>query len=386
MFFGKTGREVSFLIKGLAAAVALSALTACSEEKTAEAPEIVRPVKVTEIAAADQGRKLDYSGSVRARTEMNLGFRVGGKITERLVDIGERVKPGDVLARLDAVDYQLAVSRAEADLAAAQKQAEITELAKRRAESLNAKNVASQSELEQATLAYDQAVSARQSAVSALEQARNQVAYADLKSDQNGIVTAVSADIGQVVSAGTPVLSVAVDGQKEVQIAVPEMDVAQFKPGKTVKARFWSATDITLDGKVREVAGSADPQSRTFAVRVSLPEDSRVLLGMTATIEAVEDNAVPTWSIPLAALAKKDDRPVVWIVDREKGTVSSRSVKVADFSDDGVRILEGLAKGDLVVSAGTQFMKEEMKVKLPETVASRFGSVSSMSTASVTAP
>lgn len=340
-------------------------------------------MKVTEVAAADHGRKLQYSGSVKARTEMNLGFRVAGKITERLVDVGQRVRPGDVLAKLDAVDYQLAVRRAEADLASAQKQVEISGLARRRAETLAEKSISSQSQLEQAQLANDQAVSQKESAQSALDQARNQVAYTELKSDQNGIVTAVSADIGQVVASGTPVLSVAVEGSKEVQIAVPEMDVAQFKPGKTVKARFWSATDLALDGKVREVAGSADAQSRTFAVRVSLPADTRVLLGMTATIEADEDNAVATYAVPLAALSKKDGQSVVWIVDRGKGTVSSRAVKVADFSDDGVRVADGVAKGDLVVSAGTQFMKEDMKVKLPENIASRFGSVSSLTTASL---
>ncbi|MBP2557599.1 RND family efflux transporter MFP subunit [Neorhizobium galegae] len=383
MSFVKTRRDVSFLFKGLVVAVAFGALTACSEEKKAEAPEIVRPVKVTEVAAADHGRRLQYSGSVKARTEMNLGFRVAGKITERLVDVGQRVRPGDVLAKLDAVDYQLAVRRAEADLASAQKQVEISGLARRRAETLVEKSISSQSQFEQAQLANDQAVSQKESAQSALDQARNQVAYTELKSDQNGIITAVSADIGQVVASGTPVLSVAVEGSKEVQIAVPEMDVAHFKPGKTVKASFWSATDLVLDGKVREVAGSADAQSRTFAVRVSLPDDPRVLLGMTATIEADEDNAVATYAIPLAALSKKDGQSVVWIVDRGKGTVSSRAVKVADFSDDGVRVAEGVAKGDLVVSAGTQFMKEDMKVKLPETIASRFGSVSSLTTASL---
>lgn len=376
-------RNVPLVSKGFVAAVALLALTACSEEKKAEAPEIVRPVKVAEVAAPDHGRRLTYSGSVRARTEMSLGFRVGGKITERLVDIGEHVKPGDVLARLDSVDYQLAVRRAEADLSSATKQVEISGLALRRAEALAAKDVASKAQVEQAQLASDQAISQKQSAQSALEQARNQVAYAELKAGQNGIVTAVSADIGQVVSAGTSVVAVAVDGAKEVQIAVPEMDVAQFRPGKTVKAKFWSAAGPDVEGKVREVAGSADPQSRTFAVRVSLPEDANVLLGMTATIEAVEDNAVPTWSVPLAALAKQGSQSVVWIVDRATGMVSLRPVRVADFSDDGVRIAEGLAKGDLVVSAGTQFMKQDMKVKLPETVASRFGSVSSQSTASI---
>jgi RND family efflux transporter MFP subunit len=370
-------------LKIAAIAGALSALAACSEEKKTEAPEVVRPVKVAEIGAPDEGRKLIYSGSVKARTEMNLGFRVSGKITERLVNVGDRVSPGAVLARLDPVDYQLAVTRAEADLSSAQKQVEISDLAYRRAQTLAAQNVTSQSALEQATLSRDQAVSSRQSAESALEQARNQVAYSDLKSDQKGIVTTVSADVGQVVSAGTPVVTVAVDGEKEVQIAVPEMDVSHFQTGKQVSASFWSANAIALTGKVREVAQSADAQSRTFSVRVSLPDDPRVLIGMTATIEAKTDNAVPAFSVPLAALGEKDGKKVVWVVDRQKGTVSSRPVEVVDFSDDGARISKGLATGDLVVSAGTQFMREEMKVRLPETVTSRFGSVNSLTTASV---
>jgi RND family efflux transporter MFP subunit len=376
-------RHLPSALKGVAVAAALLALAACSEEKKAEAPEIVRPVKVTQIGAPDEGRKLVYSGSVRARTEMNLGFRVGGKITERLVDVGDRVTAGEVLARIDSTDYQLDLSSAEADLASATKQVEISGLALRRAETLAARDVTSKSQLEQAQLSSEQALAQRDSAQSALEKARNQVAYSDLKSDRDGIVTAVSADRGQVVSTGTSVVTVAVDGEKEVQIAVPEMDVSHFKPGDVVKARIWSSADLVLDGKVREVAQSADAQSRTFAVRVSLPADPKILLGMTASIEAIAGNTVKAFAIPLAALSKKGDQPIVWVVDRGKGIVTSRPVKVADFSDDGVRISEGLAEGDLIVSAGTQFMKDDMKVKLPETVATRFGSVSSQSTASV---
>jgi len=179
----------------------------------------------------------------------------------------------------------------------------------------------------------------------------------------NGIVTAINADVGQVVSSGTPVITVAVDGEKEVQVAVPEMDIAQFKVGKDVKARFWSDAALVLSGKVREVSGSAD-QSRTFAVRVSVPNDPRVLLGMTATIEALADNTQPYVSIPLSALAQKDGKQIVWLVDRSAGTVHSRAIKVADFADDGVRVADGLKAGDVVVAAGTQFMTENMKVKL----------------------
>ncbi|MBP1860177.1 efflux RND transporter periplasmic adaptor subunit [Rhizobium herbae] len=343
--------------------VAVLALSGCSEEKAAT-KEIVRPVKVVEIAAVDSTRMLSYSGTVRARTEMNLGFRINGKITERLVDIGQRVKSGDLLARVDPADYELAVRSAQASLDSADRQVETTELARVRAEQLFAKNVSPKSQLEQATLSYNQAVATRDSAKSALDQARNQVSYTDLKSDQNGIVTAINADVGQVVSSGTPVVTVAVDGEKEVLVAIPETDIAQFKPGKAVKVGFWSDAALFLQGRVREVAGSAEPQSRTFAVRVSLPSDPNVLLGMTAGIVASATNNQQLVSIPLSALAKKDDQPVVWTVDRAGDTVHSRPVKVAGFTGDGVRISEGLKPGDVVVAAGTQFMTEGLKVKL----------------------
>jgi membrane fusion protein, multidrug efflux system len=343
--------------------VAILALSGCSEEK-AETKEIVRPVKVVEIAALETSRTLSYSGTVRARTEMNLGFRVNGKITERLVDIGQRVKSGDLLARIDPSDYQLALTSAKASLDAAERQVETTELARIRAEQLFAKNVSPKSQLEQATLSYNQAVATRDAARSALDQAKNQVSYTDLKSDQNGIVTAVSADIGQVVGSGAPVVSVAVDGEKEVLVAIPETDIAQFKPGKVVTVGFWSDAALMLQGKVREVAGSAEPQSRTFAVRISLPNDQNVLLGMTAGILAAAVDTQQQVSIPLSALAKKGDQPIVWTFDRAGETVHSRPVKVADFTGDGVRIAEGLKPGDVVVAAGTQFMTEGLKVKL----------------------
>lgn len=339
-------------------------VAACSEAKT-ETAEIIRPVKVVEIANAGSTRQLDYSGAVRARTEMNLGFRLAGKITERLVNIGDKVKPGDVLARIDPTDYQLAVTGAEANIEAVEKQVQTASLADKRAEQLFSKQFASQAQRDQASLAYKQAVSQRDAAISTLQQAQNQVAYTELRADRRGIVTAINADTGQVVAAGTPVVAAAVDGEKEVQIAVPELEIAQFQPGKAVKVSFWSDDRLVLDGKVREVAGSADQQSRTFSVRVSLPDDRRVLLGMTATIEATVDNARNFVSIPLSALAKQGDKQIVWVVKAGDETVHARDIKVASFVDDGVQIADGLKPGDVVVAAGTQFMTEGLKVKLP---------------------
>ncbi|MDX8482829.1 efflux RND transporter periplasmic adaptor subunit [Mesorhizobium sp. VK24D] len=338
-------------------------LAGCSQEKAAVVQEVVRPVKVVEIGEAQTTRQLDYSGSVRARTEMNLGFRIAGKVTERLVDIGQHVNAGDVLAHIDPSDYELSVKSAEASLDAAERQVETVDLAKKRAEQLYAKNFAPKSQLDQATLSYDQAVASRDAARSALAQAQNQVHYTDLKASKAGIVTATSADIGQVVAAGTPVMTVAVDGEKEVLIAVPEMDIAGFRPGKEVKASFWSDDALALNGKVREVAGSADPQSRTFAVRVSLPNDPRVLLGMTANVAATVGSKAELVSIPLTAMAEKDGKKIVWTVDRANATVHPRPIKIANFTADGVAVADGLKQGDVVVAAGTQFMTENLRVK-----------------------
>jgi membrane fusion protein, multidrug efflux system len=356
-----TFRNLSAAGMVLAATLALSS---CTEEKAETKPDI-RPVKVVEIAKATNVRSLEFSGSVKSRTEMNLGFRIAGKVTERLVDIGDRVRPGDVLSRVDPTDYRLAVDSAAANLAAADKAVETARLAIDRAKALFKKDAVPKAQVEQAQLSYDQAVSTRIAVASALEQARNQLSYAELKSDRNGIVTAINADRGQVVNAGTPVLTVVAEDEKEVQIAVPENDIAEFKPGKAVKARFWSDDKLVLAGKVREVSGSADPQSRTFSVRVSLPDDPRVLIGMTATVQAEMTDRTNKITVPLSALAEKDGSKIVWTVDRNAATVHARPVEVADFTADGVGVTEGLAPGDLVVSAGTQFMTEDLKVKLP---------------------
>ena len=349
-------------------------LASCSEEKKEETKEVVRPVKIFEVSNAHGGQKLIYSGAVKARVETGLGFRVAGKIVARSVNIGDRVKAGDVLARIDPTDYLLSARTAEANLAAAEKGVATADLANKRAQQLYEKNATAKSQSEQAALNYEQAVSSRDAAASALEQALNQVTYTELKSDRDGIVTAISADTGAVVAAGTPVATVALDSEKEIQIAVPENDIAQFSTGKTVKASFWSDTALELEGRVREVSGSADPQSRTFAVRVSLPANDNIRLGMTATVETIPSNTTGALSVPLAALAEQEGRKIVWTVDPQTSTVHAREITVSDFTTDGVNIAKGLANGDLVVVAGTQFMTENLKVKLPQNATAETGS------------
>lgn len=352
----------------LATALGIGAvgLSGCTEEKKEEAAApVIRPVKVVEIAGADQ-RKLTYSGSVQSRTEMNLGFRVAGKVNERAVDIGDRVRKGEVLARLDPTDYRLAVQAAEANLDAAAKAVETARLANERVRMLFKTNTVAQSQVDQAQLAYDQAVASRIAAEASLDQARNQLAYTELASDRDGIVSLVSAEPGQIVSAGSPILTVVADDEKEIKFAVPETEIGNFSIGQTVEASFWSDKALTLAGKVREVSGSADPQSRTFQVRVSLPKSDKVLIGMTATVEAKLDASAGSYSVPLSALAEKDGGKIVWTVDAAKATVHARPIKVSGFTGDGVDVMSGLKPGDLVVAAGTQFMRENLTVKLPD--------------------
>lgn len=340
-------------------------LSGCTEEKKAEAEApVIRPVKVVEIARAD-GRTLTYSGSVQSRTEMVLGFRVAGKVNERGINIGDRVKKGQILARLDPTDYRLAVEAGRANLDAAAKALETARLANERVQALFRTNTVPKSQVDQAQLSYDQAVANRIAAKASLDQALNQLAYTELASDRDGIVSAVNAEPGQVVSAGSPVVTVVADDEKEVKFAVPETEIGNFAIGQTVEARFWSDRALTLTGRVREVSGSADPLSRTFQVRVSLPENDKVLIGMTATVEAKLGTGTAHYDVPLSALSEKDGAKIVWTVDAEKSTVHARPVEVSGFTDQGVGITAGLKPGDLVVAAGTQFMSENLVVKLP---------------------
>ncbi|MCC8931520.1 efflux RND transporter periplasmic adaptor subunit [Rhizobium sp. 'Codium 1'] len=348
-------------------------LAGCSEGGAEVAKEpTLRPVKVIEVSAPSSNRELKYSGTVKARSEAAAGFRVAGKIIERLVDIGDRVVPGDVLARLDVTDYQLQMRSAEASLAAAERQLETAEFALKRADALYRQQVTTKAQLEQAQLTYNQALATRDSQRSSLEQARNQVGYGELKADKTGIVTAISADAGQVVAAGSPVVTVAADGEKEVLMAVPENEIFAFAPGKEVDVGFWSKDGLASKGIVREVAGSADATSRTFAVRISLPDNPQILLGMTARVTALAPSGKDFFELPLSALTQDAAKqPTVWTVDRTDATVHARPVTVDTFSDTGVQVSAGLRSGDLVVVAGTQFMAEDMKVRLADKDLSR---------------
>jgi RND family efflux transporter MFP subunit len=344
--------------------MAASLFLAACQEKQAEAPEPVRPVKIAKVEPRQDTRKISYSGSVRARTEADLAFRVGGKIIARPVDVGDRVEPGTVLAQLDTADLALGLKSADAALASATSQLAVTTSAYDRAKTLFARGFTSRSILDDRKLALDQAQSNLDAARSSRDQAVNQNAYSELKSDVAGVVTAVRAEAGQVVAAGSPVVTVARDGDKEVAIAVPESEIRFFHTGDKLGVRYWADPSIRQAGTVREIAGSADPTSRTFAIRVALPDDASVRLGMTALLEADVPTEAGGIVVPLAALTERDGESTVWIVDPATKTVEPRNVVTAAFAEDGIRITGGLKGGEWIVTAGSQFMTPGKAIRL----------------------
>lgn len=342
------------------------ALTACNDsvaQAPAEAPP--RPVKVVEVQPLQNGSVLRYSGIVTARSEAPTGFRVAGKITERLVDVGDRVVAGQLLARLDGSDLALQLDSAKASLEAAERQVETAQFAETRAANLFAQKVTTKAQLEQAELSLNQAMANRDSARAALAQAQNQLSYSELRADKDGIVTAVGADAGQVLPAGNPVVTLAADGERDVLIAVPENEISSLSVGKKVQVSLWAKEGVSFEGTIREVAGSADPASRTFAVKIGLGNRNDALLGMSARVLVKTDANATRFELPLSALTQDGVRQaIVWKVDRSGQTAHAKPVTLEAFSDKGVQISEGLSAGDLVVVAGTQFMQENLKVAL----------------------
>jgi RND family efflux transporter MFP subunit len=346
--------------------IAAVALAGCRGEAAIEEKEVVRPVKVAAVAVAPQGRALTYSGVVRPRIESSIGFRVGGKIVERAVNVGDRVEVGQLIARLDDTDLKLAENGARAAVAAARTRREVTRVNLDRAKPLLPQGYISQAAYDVRRNDYDAAVSALDTAEAQLRQAANAVGYATLTADKAGIVTAVTGEPGQVVSPGQPVIAIAEAGEVEVAIGVPEQDAGRLAVGQRAAVALWAGPGATAGGRIREIAGQADAASRTYAVRVAVanpPPGMR--LGMTATVTLRIDGEGPALLVPLTALTEAEGAPAVFVVDVEKKTVRRTPVTVAGTAEEGVRVSGGLSPGDMVVTAGVQFLRDGMRVRLP---------------------
>lgn len=350
------------LVPGLLLAFAL-ALAGCSRE--ASEPEPVRAVRTVKLAAGSAGRRYEFAAEVRARTESRLGFRVGGKIARRDVDLGDAVKAGQVLARLDPRDLVLSREGARAALNAAQASYTLAAAEYKRYQELLAQGFISEAELERRDTTL-------KSAKAALEQARaeaamqgNQAAYASLMADAPGVVTGIEAEPGQVVAAGTPVVRIAQDGPRDVVFAVPEDRLSLVRPlvgrENALQVRLWGS-DATVPATVREIAAAADPVTRTFQVKAGVGT-AEVKLGQTATVLIETAQTGGVIRLPLAALRESGGQSAVWLLDAATMTVRARPVRVAGADGNEVVIASGLAPGQEVVTAGVHVLTEGQKVR-----------------------
>jgi multidrug efflux system membrane fusion protein len=341
--------------------VAAAALAACSK---AEPPaEPIRAVKVMAVGVSSFQSGSEFSGEVKPRVESRLGFRVAGKIIQRQAELGQHVKAGTVLAQLDPQDYRLAAEAARAQVAAAMTNRDLAAADHKRYVTLREQNFISGAELERRESTYKAAQAQLEQAQAQLAAQGNQARYTQLVADVSGVVTAIEAEPGQVVSAGTPVVRIAQDGARDVVFSVPEDKVAGMRPGSGVTVRLWAGNGALL-GKIREVAASADPVTRTYAVKVALDGAAQPPLGATVTVlpEALGHAGLQAIKLPTSALRQEGKGTAVWVLDRATMTVRSQPVEVATADGNDAVIAGGLTPGMLVVTAGVHVLAPGQKV------------------------
>lgn len=329
-------------------------LAGCGRADPNANPVSTRVVRAIQVDSARHGADpaIRFTGVVRARTESNLGFRVGGKIAERLVNAGETVKTGQPLLKLDPADYQLALLAARA----VEKQ---TALELERIRVLVEKGAESRDSLERATAASE--TSAAQA-----EQLANQAGYTTLVADADGVVMSTLAEPGQVVAAGQPVLVLARDGSREAAVDIPESSLSRIRGGQAT-ARLYLNSELSVPAAFREISGVADPVARTYQARYVLDgEPARFPLGATVTVHISTggEAARSTLEIPLGSLIDRGDGASVWVIDPATSAVTKRPVVIEKLGAETASISQGLQVGDLVVSIGAHLLNAGEVVRL----------------------
>lgn len=341
-------------------------LAACGREEVLTPPP--RGVIAFEVKAENKGGGLFYSGEVRPRVESPIGFRIAGKMVERRVNLGDTVRAGQLLARLDRTDPALAAQAAGNQKAAAEAEFELARADLKRFESLRAQNFVSQAALDARAAALRAAENRLAAARAQASAAENQANYADLVADSEGVVSAVLAEPGQVLIAGAPVFRIARLGkqEKDVVIAVPENGMREIQTGMPVSVGLWADDTRRYSGRVREISPQADPVTRTFIAKVAvLDADENVRLGMTATV-ALSGMARNILQVPSPSIVQQDGQPAVWVVG-EGGAIGLRPVSVAAYREDGVILSGGVNPGEKIVAAGGHKLIVGERVRILET-------------------
>ena len=349
---------------------AIMGLAACSPPPANQEP--VRSVKVIQVGETALGNGTEYAGEVKARVESRLGFRVSGKLVARHVELGQRVKAGQLLAEIDAQDYRLSVDAARAQINAAVTNRDLAAADYKRYKELRDKEFISSAELERRETSLKAAQAQVDQAQAQLSAQSNQVAYSKLLADKAGVVTAIDAEAGQVVSAGMPVLRLAQDGPRDVMFAVPEDKVASFQRGQNVQVKFWGSEE-PHKASVYEIAASADPVTRTFSVRVALSGPVTAPLGSTVTvsIEANPAASIQKIKLPTSALRQEGGKTMVWVLDMASMTVKSQEIQVTTADGNEAVVNSGLQAGQQVVVAGVHVLSPGQKVTLFQTAGAK---------------
>ncbi len=333
----------------------LFALTA-----TAQA-ELPRPVRVESVILAPEQTPLLLSGAIQPRIQAALAFRIGGKIIARPVETGDRVHAGQTLARLDPADLDLSFQAAQSAVQAAAADAEQAraELARYRSLNASAAYVAAD---------YDRRLAASRIADARLAQAARQVqmaqdqrAYATLAADADGVVTALPAQLGQVVAPGQTVAELAHLAETEAVADIPESRLAALRTATSIEVEPSSTPGLAIQGRLREIGALADPATRTFQIRITLdPPPDTIALGMTVTIRILPPPGALVATLPLAALVDHDGHPAVWLLTGDHATI--RPVTIAAYRDGHALIRAGLAQGDQVITAGASQLDPSMRL------------------------
>ncbi|WP_233252023.1 efflux RND transporter periplasmic adaptor subunit [Limnohabitans sp. 2KL-17] len=325
--------------------------------------EPLRSVKLFTVSQGELNLSGQYSAEVRARVESRLSFQVAGKLVERSVDLGQRVAAGQLLARIDAQDYQLAAQAALAQVSAAQSQRDLAAAEFKRFEALRGQNFISAAELERREATLKAAEATLNQAKAQGQVQNNQAGYARLVASHSGVITAVEAEAGQVVSAGQPVLRLAHDGPRDAVFAVSEQMAFSLKIGQAMQVTLTS-TGQSFKGKVRELAASADPVTRTYAVKLALDGSDRLPLGATLNVLALHlpGSQAAVIKVPTSALRQDGQATVVWLLDETSMTVNIQVVVLGPIDGNEVVITSGLKPGQKVVSAGVHVLAPGQKV------------------------
>jgi RND family efflux transporter MFP subunit len=352
----------SRLLAGISLAAVAATLVGC-DDKVAEKPAESRPVLVATAHYEAQSPERSFVGTIRPRIETDMGFRVPGKVAKRLVDVGQTVDVGQSLATLDEVDLKLQAEQAEAEQRAATGVLAQAGAAEQRAKDLRAKGWATDAQLDSAKAAADEARARLNRAERSVELTNNSLSYATLVADTRGVVTATMIEPGQVVAAGQAAIRVARLGEKEAVVAVPETLLNRAKSGAAT-VTLWSEANRTYAAKLREVAPSADPATRTYLAKFSLPDAGEdVSLGMTATLTLSDQQTERVARLPLSALYDQGGEPSLYVVG-DKGAISLKPVTVKSYDSNCVVISGGVDEGAKIVVLGVQKLDPSQKVRV----------------------